>query len=188
MMKYYVYRPDAEHFAGIGAKAFPDARDARTTSIHYSDETLLPSWSALLCHGFGDEDSDMQGDFPSFNNFWRIPIMSQRAWDVLRPLIGYCSEALPVFHPTGDPYYIIHVMETIDCLDVARSKFTRNDVSGRINCVDEYALKYEMLAGKHIFKLPHEKGGDLLIDDEFRNTVEANGLKGLLFKDLPVVG
>jgi hypothetical protein len=44
-----------------------------------------------------------------------------------------------------------------------------------------------MLVGKHIFKLPLESGAELLVDDEFRRLVESNGLRGLLFKELPLV-
>ena len=48
----------------------------------------------------------------------------------------------------------------------------------------EYAFKHETLDGKQLFKLPRDSGGKLIMDDEFRRTVEVNGLKGLRFNEL----
>src|SRR5579884_1033891 len=180
-MKYYVYRPDADNFAGIGAAS--EAHD-EVVDIHYQNAPLLSRWTPIVFHGFEDNPPD-EGDFPSLSDFWDIPVLSQRAWDTLHPLIDYCCEALPIIHPTGKPFYIIHVMETIDCLDEARSEITRNPVTNRVSRIFRYALKTNRLRGKHIFKLPRESGAELLVDDVFRKAVEDNDLKGLIFKELP---
>src|SRR5579884_164354 len=180
-MRYYVYRPDANNFAGIAADL---TADERVTGIHYEDRSLSTSWTPVTFHGFDDNPPE-EGDFPSLSNFWRIPVFSQRAWDALHTLVGYCCEALPIIHPTGKPFYIIHVMETIDCLDEARSELTRNPVTNRVSRIFRYALKTNRLRGKHIFKLPRESGAELLVDDVFRKAVEDNDLKGLIFKELP---
>ena len=181
-MKYYSYRPDANAFAGVGF-----ATDAsRIVNVHYSDTPMAGSWTAPVAHGFEDNPED-NGDFPSLTTFRRIPVLSQRAWDCLRTLIGYCSEALPIVHPTGQQYYIIHVMDTIDALNEHRSELWRNPVTGRVGDISRYALDHGMIEGKRIFKLPRESGGELLVDDEFRKAVETNRLKGLLFKELQLV-
>jgi hypothetical protein len=182
-MSFYLYRPDANNFAGIG---FSLADDERIGDVHYTDTPLAEKWIAPVAHGFED-NPETEGDFPSLSNFWRIPVMSQRAWDTLLPLIGYCCEALPIIHPTGKHYSIIHVMDTVDCLDCTKSELTRNATTGRVNRIYRYAFKDEMLHAKHIFKLPLECGGELIVDDEFRKAVQANKLKGLQFKELPVV-
>ena len=181
-MGFYVYQPNANSFAGIG---FSLGDNDRIVDVHYTDTPLADWWIAPVAHGFED-NPETEADFPSLSNFWRIPVMSQRAWDVLRPLIGYCCEALPISHPSGKPYYIIHVMDTVDCLDTTKSDFTRNATTGRVNRIRRYAFKSGMLHGKHIFKLPLESGGELIVDDVFRNTVETNDLKGLRFKELAV--
>jgi len=95
---------------------------------------------------------------------------------------------LPINHPSGNPYYLIHVMETIDCLDVERSKLKRFDEAdgGWVMEIVRYALKAELLVGKHIFKLTPETTGSLLLDDTFRTAVEENGLTGLEFRPLPM--
>ncbi len=182
-MNYYLYDPDSDNYAGIGV---PHEDDARVTKVHYTDEPLLESWTPPVAFEFED-NPPTHGDFPSLVNYNMIPVMSQRAWDALRPLIGYCCEALPIIHPSGKPYYIIHVMDTIDALDEERSELTRNRVTGRVNRIYRYALKPELLRGKHIFKLPRESGGELLVDGAFRAAVEEHGLKGLLFNPIPLV-
>jgi hypothetical protein len=179
-MRYYRYRPNANDFAGIG---FAKVDNERIVDVHYTDTPLADSWAAPIAHGFEDE-SKLEGDFPSLNNLWRLAVASQRAWNILRPLVGYCCEALPIVHPTGNPYFIIHVMETIDCLDVAQSTFSHNATTGRINRVYHYVFKHENLHGKHIFKLPLECGSEMLVDDDFRGLVESNNLIGLQFDDL----
>jgi hypothetical protein len=113
--------------------------------------------------------------------------MNQRAWDVLEPLIGNCSEPLPIIHPSGMPFYIVHVMRTIDCLDTDRADVCRSDIDGQITNVYKYAFKPGMIEGQHIFKLPWESGGDLIVDDVFRRAVEDNKLRGLRFNPLPMV-
>lgn len=181
-MGFYVYRPDANNFAGIG---FSLADDERIVQVHDIDSPLADQWIAPVAHGF-DDNPETEGDFPSLSNYWRIPVMSQRAWEALRSAIGYCCGALPIIHPTGKPYFIIHVMDTIDGLDCAKSELTRNASSGRVNRIFRYAFKHDMLQGKRIFKLPLESGGELIVDEDFRRAVETNGLKGLRFKELPV--
>ena len=151
--------------------------------MHFTDISVLAEWAAPVAHGF-DDDPTTEGDFPSLSNFNEIPLMSERAWKTLRPLIGDWCEALPVVHPTGKPYFIIHVMATVDALDIAQSDVTRNATTGRVNRVFRYAFKHDILRGRHIFKLPIESGAELLVDENFRKATEDNGLKGLQFKEV----
>jgi hypothetical protein len=180
-MPYYVYRPDANNFAGIG---FSLADSERVVQVHFTDMPLVDNWAMPVAHGF-DDNPEAEGDFPSLSNFNEIPVMSQRAWEALYPLIGGYCEALQIAYPTGKPYFIIHVTETIDGLDSAKSEVSRNATTGRVNRILRYVFRHEMLHGRHIFKLPRESGAELIVDDDFRRAVEGNGLKGLQFKQLP---
>lgn len=182
-MRYYVYEPDSNNFYGIGAD--PES-DPTMIDIFYEDEPLAKNWKPPVFHGF-DDNPDQEGDFPSLSNFNELPVMSERAWEALGPLVGYCCELLPIIHPSGARYAIVHVLETIDCLDQERSELRRSKIDGRVNRIFRYCFKEEMLHLKHIFKLPLESGGELLVDDLFRETVESHGLQGLLFNELPMV-
>jgi hypothetical protein len=180
-MNYFVYRPDADNFAGIAAAS--DQHDD-IVDIHYNDAALSSTWTPLVCHGF-DDNPPHEGDFPSLSDFWQIPVMSKRAWDTLSPLIRYCCEPLAIVHPSGKPFYLVHVMDTLDCLDFDRSDVKRYTDGGVMRIV-RYSFKRGMLNGKHIFKLRRDIGGELLVDDDFRIAVECHGLKGLVFRQVPI--
>lgn len=185
-MDYYRYRPDANNFAGIGFDWEIDSpEEKRVLGVHDIDHPVIAEWTAPVAHGFKDNPTT-EGNFPSLSNSWSIPVMNQFAWNALRPLIGYCCEALPIICPGGQPFYIIHVMETIDALDEERSVVKRYSDGGVMRVIS-YSLKGDLLGGKHIFKLPRESGGELLVDNEFRKAVEEHGLQGLLFDPVPQV-
>ena len=181
MTRYYEYRPDCT-IAGIGtARANWD----RLEYIYLSDVSLAGTWTPMVFHGF-KEDSQRQGDFPSLHDHPALPVFSQRAWDVLSPLIGCHCEALAIVHPDGEPYFIIHVIETTDCVDLERSRIQQY-CTGGVMAIERYCLKTEMLFGKHIFRTPVVARGQLLLDDVFREAVEKNRLMGLEFRPLPMV-
>ncbi len=182
--RYYRYDPLANSFAGVGFSTDDD--DEAISDIHWTDSHLSATWKPRRCHVF-DDNPPIEGDFPSLSNLRRIPLLSERAWVALRQLIGFCCEALPIIHPSGRHYFIVHVMNTIDCLDVEASEVSRSEVrKNRINRIYRYAFKDAMLHGEHIFKLPHLSGGELIVDDEFRKCVETNRLRGLCFEELPM--
>lgn len=177
------YTTAANHFASIGV---PSIDNDRVIDLNFSDVPLVEGWDAPIAFGYEEDRRQPFGDFVSLSNYYHVPVVTQHTWDLLKPLIGYCCEALPVIHPSRRPHFLIHVMETIDALDAERSDINRSKIDGRITRIYKYAFKPGLLEGKHIFKLPLESGADLLVDDEFRKVVEENGLKGLLFQPLPM--
>ena len=114
---------------------------------------------------------------------------SARAWEVLSRHVDCRWEALPLIPPAWTQLYLIHVMETIDCVDLDRSEVSRFS-DGGVMRIERFCLKPDKLEGKHIFKTPEGSGGDLLVDDVFREIVQQNGLKGLVFRQglVPIVG
>jgi hypothetical protein len=113
-------------------------------------------------------------------------VFSQRAWDVLSGSIACRWEALPIIHPSQPPFYLIHVMEEVDCVDNARSEIERYH-DGRVASIERFCLKPDVLVGKHIFRTPFASGSYLLVDDVFRQVVEDHKLKGLKFIAIPRV-
>ena len=166
----------------VGPVDRDDGDSDKVIDIHWIDDSIIDSWKRLKCHRY-DARTKKIGDFPCVTNYFKVPMFSERAWSVLKPIIGDACEVLPVDHPFDGNYYIIHVMRTIDAIDVDASEVWRSS-SGRIGRIYKYALKYELLDGKHIFKLPLQCGSGLYVDDVFRQAVEKNGLKGLIFKEL----
>jgi hypothetical protein len=181
-MGYYRYQPDANHFNGIGLSN--EDRES-VIAMHSKSIVRTPAWQPPVVHGF-DDNPGVEADFPSLSDYNEIPIFSQRGWDVLRPLIGNVCEALPIRHPTGQPFYIINVLDIVDCIDEENSVVDRYS-DGRVRRVIRFCFKLNMLVGKHIFKTPRMSGSDLILSEAFRHTVENNGLKGLIFRELPMV-
>jgi hypothetical protein len=179
---FYLYRPDSDAFAAVGIST---ADNARIVNLHFTDVPVANQWNPPIAFGFRGTP-DMEGDFPSLVNFYPIPVMSDRAWTALRPLIGYCSEALPIKHYSHRAFVLVHVMDTVDALDEGQSKFKRNAANGQITRIYVYAFRLELLERKHIFKLSQKCGSLLIVDDAFRDRVESNRLRGLEFEELPM--
>jgi hypothetical protein len=188
--RFYEYDPDANSFAGVGfavGEVDNDNDDGSIVSnLHRYDKPLLDAWTPLACHGFDDNPPEV-GDFPSVSNWRVVPMLSERAWQVLQPVLCETCEALPVNTPFESRYFLIHVLSTVDALDEQASEVERRSIDDpRIRNVLRYAFRNELIAGLHIFKLANRQGGGLIVDDVFRNVVESNGLRGLCFRELPM--
>lgn len=164
---YYLYHPHANQYLGVMLHPV----DSDIIQIRSRPSPAAEEWTPIPVT-MPDENPEEEGDFPSLIDYRSIPMMSQRAWNALRPLIGDCCEALPIAYPTGEPFFLIHVMQTIDSLDADRSEVRRSKIDGRISRIYKYKFRNELLRGKHIFKLSRESGGELFVDDEFRKIVE----------------
>jgi hypothetical protein len=183
-MRYYEYSPDCT-IAGVGTDALGLER---LGDIYAWDAPLASLWSAIAFHGYKEDPAkEVEGDFPCFYDYPALPVFSQHAWDALRSEIECRWEALPIIHPSGKPFYLIHVMETIEALDVERSQGVKRYDDGDVMEVDRYCLKTRMLVGKHVFKLSPDATGGLIVDDVFRNAVVGNALTGLEFRALPTI-
>jgi len=76
-------------------------------------------------------------DFPYLNG--HIPVVSEKAWKALGPLIGKSVEALPITG-TATPYWALNVLDVADVLDEKRSDLERFD-DGVIMIINRYAFK-----------------------------------------------
>jgi hypothetical protein len=182
-MIFYHYRPHADRYRCVHLN---DADFARTLTIHRTDAPVLATWVAPVVTEFEEDAQRPIGDFPTFNSFWTIPVVSQRAWDSLASLLGTRCEALPIVHPSGRPFYILHSLNTVDALDEKQSELSRNDVTGRVSAVYRYSLREELLKDHHLFKLPLENGGETLVSHTFREVIERHKLRGLTFTPIPM--
>jgi hypothetical protein len=140
------------------------------------------------------------GDFISLTG--PVPVFGERAWEVLRPLIGESVEALPLICdrkivaprygdikkvPAGPfgPFCAIHVLKVVDCLDRKKSGISEDEDT--VYFVPKYVFRPHRWKGEAIFKLPETQGLEVLVSDEFKNVVKENNLKGLEFVKLGVV-
>jgi len=188
-MRYYRYENSLGFdFAGIEVADLPDGGIVK--QLRWDNSPRVSSWTPLTITDVDDVEEDgtklEPGDFPGLSNYCALPVFSGRAWEVLSRHIDCRWEALPLIPPAWTQLYLIHVMETIDCVDLDRSEVTRYS-SGGVMQIERFCLKRETLEGKHIFKTPQGSGLDLLVDDVFREIVLQNGLRGLQFREIPMV-
>jgi hypothetical protein len=114
------------------------------------------------------------GDFPSLGP-GAYTVCSEKAWNLLRPLIGSEVELLPIGKLSGQNFYIIHVLAEIDALDQTKSKFFIFE--GERGGILEYVFHDGAIEEKHIFRIP-EALDRVFISEAFKKIVDDNGLVG----------
>jgi hypothetical protein len=112
--------------------------------------------------------------------------ISQRALDLITPLVGDAFDALPlecVDRPERR-YYVLSIIDLVDCLDVERSEIEWAErLSGKkfIDWGYRYAFKPGSTDGHHLFGVKDEPLAGVLASQDFRRIVEENQLVGLDF-------
>jgi hypothetical protein len=106
---------------------------------------------------------------------------SDRAVEVLTPLVGDVIELLPLAYDGPGHFQVVNMLDIVDCLDEERSTIDRRYSNGDIASVKKYVFKPGSTDGHHLFKC---KQFDLhnLVSAEFKALVEEKGLVGAYFK------
>jgi hypothetical protein len=104
---------------------------------------------------------------------------SDRAVEVLTPLIGDVIELLPLAYDGPGRFQVVNLLDIVDCLDEERSSVARYS-DGEIMLVYKYAFKPGSTEGHHLFKCKQCLLRDLVSAD-FKALVEESGLVGAYF-------
>jgi hypothetical protein len=105
---------------------------------------------------------------------------SERAAEVLIPLVGDVIELLPLTHDGPGRFQVVNLLDIVDCLDEERSQIERF-YDGSIQSVERYAFKPGSIDGHHLFKCK-QWGLHDLVSAEFKALVEEKGLVGAYFR------
>ena len=73
-----------------------------------------------------------------------------------------------------DIFYVINVIEVVDCLDYDRSKIKRYPSFNRVMDVIQYVFVKSKLRDKIIFKLPEFVNRKIYVTEEFKKAIEEN--------------
>ena len=128
--------------------------------------------------GIEDYIVGQKGEFPSLDRI--MPVVSKKAMKVLRSLMNKSVEILPL----NSDYWVLNILDVLNCLELDKSKITRNPVTQRVSSIQKYVLHLDKIADKHIFKITETKGLEVIISDNFREIVEKNNLNGLSFSEV----
>lgn len=121
-----------------------------------------------------------RGDF--FSIIARKFASTQKAWNILAPLIENNVQLLPLKSDDGD-FNILKVINTIDCLDHTKADIFRSPETNRVLRIRKYVFKTELIQNQHFFSIPESKFG-ILVSQSFKDLVEQNNLKGLKFEQV----
>lgn len=178
-MKFYYYTCDLEHY---GYMSFIEPKYTYEHGFVVGDQfnkgqPIATSWQPAMMEV--DISQGPLSDFPLCT--MGPPVLNEKAWDVLRPVLGEMVEALPVETPFGT-YLALNVLDVIDCLDYEQSEFTYYPASmgGDIHRIIKCHLKPDLIKNKLMFKIP-ERMTRVIVSDEFKDIVVGASLKGLDF-------
>lgn len=115
-----------------------------------SDQPMIQEWSALTVDF---EDTGRPADI--LNRFNGALVISKKVKDILEQQSIEQIEFLPILTDAGEAYYILHVLNIIDCIDTGTSKVRM--VHGDTNQFDEYSLVLhaESLEQQHMFRIKY---------------------------------
>lgn len=168
MAAVFEFRPDTDRYRGLA----PVARVA-TERLLSLGERRAEGWRAPELRWMG---AHAPSDFPYLVG--HVPVVSDRAFEVLAPLIGARTDKLPV-RVAGGGYTALHVRDFPDCLDVEASKIEWFE-PGRAMMIEDYVFRRDRLEGHHLFRLKIRENGIAFLSGEAMEAIKAAGLTGLV--------
>jgi hypothetical protein len=179
-MQIYELQPDVNNFKWIG-RTNEDDFDVLSNMC---GQSMKNKWTVMKLEPIIEEEEDKLlpiGDYPQFEQ----PLISEDAINVLTPYFKESVEFLNVeIINERQKYCILNVTNILDCLDIEKSKIKWFEGSSRIMQVCEYVFKENAIKKEKsfIFRIKgYEKS--IYVNEETKNVIETNKLKGFIFKD-----
>ena len=106
----------------------------------------------------------------------------------LRTVLELAGELLPLTHE-GHQYYLLNILECVNCLDANTTEWVMGKTSGAKIRVMKYQFNADKISESTLFKIPETASAEMFCisglkdpEDEFKWQVENSGLKGLVFE------
>lgn len=176
-MKIWILRLDVNKYPWI---SFEERSNLLKKTEIFNGNRLSDGWQPVklkkVSTGAAGANA-LGGDIP--------PLIDKKVIAAIQDLLSDAVEILPVEY-IGDDYpcdnfYILNVIERLNCFDYEKSVFKRFE-SGRIMMVVKHSFLKEAVAGKHIFLAKDGGSSKVFISDEFKTRLEEHGLKGFRFE------
>lgn len=110
-------------------------------------------------------------------------ILNEKSYKALYPYLKNHSQIFKI-KSDNKIFYVVNVIDIIDCLNYDKSELKYFSSSGRVMDVEKYVFKTEKLKNATIFKLPEFPKSISYVTEEFKKVVEENNIKGFKFKEL----
>ncbi len=176
-MNVYSVSLDVDHYQSLELVDL----DSDWEAMYKFDGNPIEERQPLRVTVFFDDELEKQlppGDFPSL--FAGVPALSQRAVQVLRPLIEDDGQLLPL-QCAGGEYFILNLTNFVDALDERQSEIVRFPDGKKVLDIKRFGFVPAKLQNVDIFKLPQLPLGQVFVTDGFVKTVRDEGLVGIDF-------
>lgn len=110
------------------------------------------TWEPMLMRVVPETAGRLTSDFPHLTA--SLPAVSERAAEVLRPLIADHVEFLPLICPDGT-YYALNVITEVDALDEEHSDLV-HDKYGNLAKIRRYQFVPDKCQGIPVFRIPQD--------------------------------
>ena len=145
----------------------------------WKEDSIVQKWdSSFTC--FVVDKKKEETNMPFFGGMFLI--VDEIALSVLEEIAQGKFESLE-FTCEEKKYYIIHITNVLDCVDMENSKYkpAKNDPSIILTYEKLYFVK-EKVAGAHLFRSYQYPSGFFLCSDELKNAIEKKNITGVEFK------
>jgi len=190
-MKYWMYTEDVDNYAHL---FFVDQGFTRQLVTEFMGKPYTKPWTMPEVNyareweapGLSEEERVMikkineglpQPDFPWLVGAESAAVFNERTLQVLHHLIRDSVQIFPLSHES-QKFYLINIIEIVDCLDEELSEVRRYGPASRII---KPVFKEQLAKGKHIFKVPQSPSA-IFVSDRFKQEIESNALKGLVWQ------
>lgn len=136
----------------------------------------------IKCKAIRDKKERILGDYPVFT----VPAISQSARTVLENQLGDLVQILPLETGKLGKYYILNIINVLDCLDKQKSEISYlSPSSERIFEIKKWIFNGSLNnENSKIFIIKNQLGERIYINDDIKKTIENNNLTGFLFKEV----
>ncbi|GEM_PF-3816264 len=174
-MQLYLYHPNSNDYLGYMLRD----RDHDLIKLHFSYQRVLEKWSKISL-SFADNPFCKMGDFPVLSSLLRLPLFSQKAWEVYKKDLEPIAEALPVKDMLGRNFYLINIFVDPEIVDESRmeASYYRD---GRVRNIEKFVINPTYEDEFIMLKNPRALGAGLFLTEKFKKLYEENNLQGLHF-------
>ena len=136
----------------------------------------------IKCKSIRDKKERILGDYPVFS----VPAISQAAKIVLENQLDDLVQILPLETGKLGKYYILNIINVLDCLDKQKSEIQYlSPSSEKIYKIKKWKFN-EVLTNENskIFVIQNQLGERIYINEDIKILIEENNLKGFVFKEV----
>jgi hypothetical protein len=158
--------------------SYRELRDGDQLDLMYqnSGKRIINEWKPMSAY-------IDRGTPEGFVYFVGIPTCAEDSWKKIQPSVISEIEGLPLTID-NDTFYVLNVINVLDCLDMSSSKFVINPLNKRIMAVTKFVFLEEALKDTLIFRIPEEPRY-IFATDRFRNLISKKQINGLEFYPCP---